>query len=131
MRTTIAASTTVAIAAVGIYHLGRIYNAIRTIPLQDISSYPGIPDSLLQSTAVKLTNPHDHVPIHDTRFVTVSVSRRLTDEEILSRFVKGFFGGYVFKPERSVLTAVRKEITRFEGKYSVQPTKPQSSQSLF
>jgi hypothetical protein len=131
MRTTIAASTTVAIAAMGIYHLSRIYNAIRAVPLQEISSYQGIPDSLLQSTAVKLTNPHGHVPIHDTRFLTVRVSKRLTDEEILSRFVKGFFGGYVFKPEQSVLTAVRKEITGFEGKYSVQSTKPQSSQLLF
>jgi hypothetical protein len=130
MRTIIAASTTVAIAAVGIYHLGRIYNAIRAVPLQEISSYPSIPDSLLQSTAVKLTNPHSHVPIHDTRFLTVRVLKRLTDEEILSRFVKGFFGGYVFKPERSVLTAVRKEVTGFEGKYSVQLPKPRSSQSL-
>jgi hypothetical protein len=120
MKAIIAASSAVAIAAAGIYHLGRIYNAIYPVPSQQISSYPRIPNSLLHSAAVKITNPHNHVPIHDTRFLTVHVSKSLTDEEILSRFVKGFFGGYVFKPERSLLEIARKEITNFEGEHRLQ-----------
>jgi hypothetical protein len=71
------------------------------------------------------------VPIHDTRFLTVRVPKHLTDEEILSRFVKGFFGGYVFKPERNVLRAVRKEITGFESKRNILLTLPQQLRSSF
>jgi hypothetical protein len=119
MRATIATSTAVATAAVGIYHLSRIYTAIYSVSSQQISSFPHIPNSLLRSAAVSLTNPYNHVPIHDTRFLSVCVSKSLKDEEILSRFVKGFFAGHVFSPERNLMCIARKEITGFEGKQMV------------
>jgi hypothetical protein len=116
MKSTIAASIAVATAAVSIYNLSRVYTAIYLVASHQISSHPRIPNSLLQSAAVSLTNPHNHVPIHDTRFFTVRVSESPGDEEILSRFVKGFFAGHVFGLERSLLQIAQKEITRFESK---------------
>lgn len=116
MRTAIVASIAAALAATGIFHLRSIYNAIYYVPLQHISSTDTIPSSLAGSIAVQITNPHSHVPIHDTRHVTVSVSKALSDEEILARYIKGFFGGHVFRLERAALRANKKEVTRFDGK---------------
>jgi hypothetical protein len=115
MRTTVIASIAAALAAAGIFHLRSIYNATYYVHVENVYSTDTIPDSLAESVAVKITNPHSHVPIHDTRHVTVSVPKVLSNKEILSRFVKGFFGGHVFRLERCALRANKKEITRFEG----------------
>lgn len=115
MRTTLLASIAAALAAAGIFHLRSIYNATSYIHVEHVYSTDTIPTSLADSVAVKITNPHSHVPIHDTRHVTVSVPKSLSDEEILSRFVKGFFGGHVFRLERGALRANKKEITKFDG----------------
>jgi hypothetical protein len=45
----------------------------------------------------------------------VKVPHGLTDEIILARYVKGFFGGYVFTPESIILKALRLDFTSFIG----------------
>jgi len=115
MRALIVSSTAAALAATGIYHLINIRNATGNVPARQIISSDRISDSLAQSKAVKIVNPYDHVPIHDTRNITIRVAETLSDEEILARFVKGFFGGHVLGLERGLLIATKKEITRFEG----------------
>jgi hypothetical protein len=115
MKTFIAISTAVALAAAGIYQLRLVHNAVCLVDTRNILSSPRIPNSLEVSAAAKIVNPHDHIPIHDTRSLNLRVRKNLSDEEILSRFVKGFFGGTVFAPERSLLRVTRKEITRFDG----------------
>jgi hypothetical protein len=116
MKTLIAVSTAVALAATGVYNLLLVQNAISAVPTNQITGHDRIPDALVKSTAVKITNPHNHASIQDTRFLTLRVAKSLSDEEILARFVKGFFGGYVFGPERNILRATRIEITHFESK---------------
>jgi hypothetical protein len=116
MRAYLAISTTVAFAATAIYQIYHYHNALYNDSIGHVISSPRIPAALAASTAVRIVNPQNHVPIHDTRYIKLSLPKRLTDEEILARFVKGFFGGYVFGPERGLLRANGKQITRFEGK---------------
>ncbi|KAH7390965.1 hypothetical protein DE146DRAFT_150438 [Phaeosphaeria sp. MPI-PUGE-AT-0046c] len=115
MKSIIATSIPAVLAAAGLYHLLNIYTAIHHVSADKISFSSNIPKSFQSSTSVKITNPHNHVPLHDTRFMSVAVPRTLSDEEILSRFIKGFFGGHVFRLERSVLRATRNEMTRFKA----------------
>jgi hypothetical protein len=115
MRTLILPSIAAALAATGIFHLRSVYYSTYHIPLPQISGTHTIPSSLATSVAVKITNPHNHIPIHDTRNATISVPKSLSDEVILAHFVKGFFGGHVFRLERGALRGMKKEITGFKG----------------
>jgi hypothetical protein len=118
MKLFIALSTAVALAATGIYNILLVHNAVSLVSTQRIISDERIPESFDKSLASKITNPKNHPPNHDTRHLTIRVPKSLSDEEILARFVKGFFGGYVFGPERNILRATRIEITDFIGMYS-------------
>jgi hypothetical protein len=128
MKAFLAISTAVALAATSIYYLSSYHKALYNDSIGQITSSPRIPDALAQSTAVTIVNPHSHVPIHDTRYIRLSVPNILSDEEILARFVKGFFGGYVFGLERGMSRAAGKVITRFEGK--LQRYKPWYTRAL-
>jgi hypothetical protein len=116
MKALIVTSIAVALAATGIYHLVNIHEATYNVSASQVISNDRVPESLVQSKAVKIVNPNDHVPIHDTRSITISVPKTLSDEVILARFVKGFFGGHVFGIERGLLKATKKDITIFKGK---------------
>ena len=50
-------------------------------------------------------NPHNHIAVEDSRSIRLSKDEigSLSDEEILARFMKGFFGGWVFTPERNLI----------------------------
>ncbi|QRD02603.1 hypothetical protein JI435_113590 [Parastagonospora nodorum SN15] len=115
MKPLIAASTAAALAALGIYHLVNIYNATCNAPIHQIISSYSIPDSFAESKWVKIANPDDHVTINDTRHITIRVSKTISDEEILARFVKGFFGGHVLAIERGLLKAKNKELTDLQA----------------
>jgi hypothetical protein len=115
MKPLIAASTAAALAALGIYHLVNVYNATCNAPIHQIISSYSIPDSFAQSKGVKIANPDDHVTINDTRHITIRVPKTISDEEILARFVKGFFGGHVLAIERGLLKAKNRELTDLQG----------------
>ncbi|KAI8935570.1 hypothetical protein NX059_008139 [Plenodomus lindquistii] len=113
MKVIIAVSTFVALAASALYHLRQIQVAIQNVPIHDIVSTESIPDSLDHGQAVAIVNPKRHVQIQDSRHITIKIPQSISHEEILARFIQGFFGGHVFAPERSVLRTVRTEITHF------------------
>ncbi|KAF2465867.1 uncharacterized protein BDR25DRAFT_204293, partial [Lindgomyces ingoldianus] len=74
------------------------------------------PPSFSSSASIrKTTNPNSCVALTDTRSITLTVPSRLSDEVILARFMKGYFGGWVFTPERSVLRVWRPDIVRFSS----------------
>ena len=108
-------STAVALAASSTY-LFHLQNQISPVPTHQISSGRYIPDTLKQSKSALIVNPNGHIPIQDTRSITIELPKSVSDEQILARFVKGFFGGYILGPERSLLKAARKEITHFDRK---------------
>jgi hypothetical protein len=113
MNKFLATSAAVAFAATGIY-VFQACSAISNLSTSHISSSPSIPESLRRSKATSIINPNNHVTVDDTRSITLDLPVRLSDEEILARFVQGFFGGRVFAPERSILRTVGRELTRFE-----------------
>jgi hypothetical protein len=128
MRTIISASIGAAFVAASIYHVRLVHHAIHPVPVKQVSSSSRVSKSLVRSAAAKIINPHGHVPIYDTRYIIVPTSRDLSDEEILSRFVKGFFGGHVFGLERGILRVTGKELTRFEGKRDNHESWPRTLQ---
>ncbi|KAF2853060.1 hypothetical protein T440DRAFT_505954 [Plenodomus tracheiphilus IPT5] len=115
MKAILAVSTLIALAATGLYHIRQISIAIQDVPTSQIISTASVPESLDQGSAIAIVNPNKHIPVHDSRHINVQLLNTMNNEEILARFVKGFFGGHVFAPERSILRAVRQEISRFDA----------------
>lgn len=65
-------------------------------------------------------NPKGHVAFNHTLSVTVKIPKRtaMTDEQLLVRMVKGYYGGWVIAPERWILAAFGADIVNFEGMFS-------------
>lgn len=79
----------------------------------------------LTSPSLHIVNPRSHISATDSRKIILSKSEvgNLTDEEILARFLRGFYGGWVFWPEKGVIAAFRAAgrpviAVGFEGTYS-------------
>lgn len=72
-----------------------------------------------QSLAFKLLNPKAFPTEQDT--FSISIPKRqlvagISDEEILARFTRGFFGGWIFTPERWFFTLTRYSFMDHDGK---------------
>jgi len=57
---------------------------------------------------LSIVNPHNHITDPDSISINLLRSEigELSDEEILARFLKGFFSGWSFLPERTYLGAL-------------------------
>ncbi|KAH7081130.1 hypothetical protein BKA63DRAFT_503220 [Paraphoma chrysanthemicola] len=106
-------STALACAATSIY-AARCYIQISSIPPSQITSSDALSDDFKTSKAVALTNPNKHIPINDSRRITINLPSPLSDEQILARFVKGFFGGWWLGPERTVLCGFGKVLVDYK-----------------
>lgn len=64
--------------------------------------------STLKSPTIKRINPRNYQALTDTRtiFLPQTDIKDLTDEEILARFTKGFYNGWIITPERLVMGMV-------------------------
>lgn len=71
------------------------------------------------STAIRhLANPRQHQSVADTRSAVIDIPSRhqdISDEELLARSIKAFYGGLVLGPERALLKAVGARLARFAG----------------
>ncbi|KUI64332.1 hypothetical protein VM1G_12067 [Cytospora mali] len=70
------------------------------------------------SYAMSIMNPqHQKVFQHKLtlKISTAHVRSGITDDEVLALFTKGFFGGWVFTPERWLLSFTRLSLGDFEG----------------
>jgi hypothetical protein len=77
------------------------------------------------SPSLWIINPRSHVSCPDSRKIILSKQEvgKLTDEEILARFLRGFYGGWVFWPEKGIISLFRgfgraMIACGFEGMYS-------------
>jgi hypothetical protein len=113
MNKVLFASTAVACATASIY-TARCYSQISTISTTQISSSDQVPPEFKKSKAAEITNPNKHIALDDTRRITIKLPGPLSDEEILARFVKGFFGGWWFSPERAALRGFGKVLVDFQ-----------------
>jgi hypothetical protein len=68
------------------------------------------PTSALSSSIHNTVNPRNHIGTEDSRLIHLSKDeiRNLSDEEILERFLKGFFGGWIFTPERTLIASLNR-----------------------
>ncbi|KYK60830.1 hypothetical protein DCS_01968 [Drechmeria coniospora] len=92
-----------------------------------ITSTDHVPESFAKSDAVtRLVNPRGNVAWGDSRSVTLRISstrgRLLRDEELLARFLKAFFAGSVFAPERIALSLLRPSVGSFPGEPAPCPS---------
>lgn len=65
---------------------------------------------------MKVVNPRRYVGHNDSRTVVIELppsKAAWSDEQILAGFVQGFFGGWVFTPERIILQTVRRRLVDF------------------
>lgn len=102
------------------YYFYRLNRAISNVKAASITVVDHNPDSFLESRAHRsVANPRNYFALRDTRSVTIVLppsKANWSDEQILANFVKGFFGGWVFTPERLVFQAARPDLVRFSGK---------------
>ncbi|PMD33845.1 hypothetical protein L207DRAFT_589399 [Hyaloscypha variabilis F] len=105
--------TTLALPAAGALLLqAYLHNApLSAKKTSTISILPTLSPTALISPSHKTINPRSltHNSATDSRYIILSHSeiRNLTDEQILSRFLRGFYNGWVFWLERGVIEAFR------------------------
>ncbi|XPS70915.1 hypothetical protein M3J07_003116 [Ascochyta lentis] len=115
LRSTVGISAAlVGIAALASFYALQILSQTSLPSGLQVSSSPTIPDELALSLSTLVINPDHHSTVNDTRSVTVSVPTKLSHEQILARYLVGFFGGYVFAPERRALKLMGKRLVKFK-----------------
>lgn len=111
-------ASSVALAA-GAY-TAATYRRISTVRSAAITTTHSISPSFQASKAVHLANPQNFEFAPDSRSITLRVPRnRLaarSDEVLLARALRGFFGGWVFTPERTALRVLKLSPGNFSGK---------------
>lgn len=96
----------------------RNVNKAKDLGVEDVFDKPELVQDIHKVR--ELVNPRHHPESHDAHMATLQhhgVSK-LTDEQLLSRLVKGFFGGWVFTPEAKVLAFVKpgdRPYTKLQG----------------
>ncbi|OAQ75744.1 hypothetical protein VFPFJ_10733 [Purpureocillium lilacinum] len=125
-------SALVATATAGVY-TALVYRRVSTTPPNTITSANAVSESFAKSATIRnLVNPRGYVAMSDSRSVTLELPRRDSEEDdgwtglaseqqgpsdqvLLASFVKGFFGGRVFQPERIALGVLRLQAGPFPG----------------
>lgn len=80
-----------------------------------------IPSTFEKSKSVsEIVNFKDHVHHSDWRYITLDIPAQhdVPDEVLLAKFVKGFFGGAVLRPERLTLQMLGIELVHFSSTYN-------------
>lgn len=100
-------------------HALSVYVKIAPARRSQITETDSIPESLQDSSTNKtLVNPRNHPALNDTRHIDLEVPQKaqyLEDEAVLAAFMRGFFGGRVFAPERALLRFFRPDMVKFSG----------------
>lgn len=101
-------------------HILLVFSKISPAGRNEIIETDSIPDSLQQSrTHRDVVNPREHIALYDTRYMDIqlpAVAKGPSDEALLAAFLRGFFGGRVFAPERALLRFFRPDIVNFSGR---------------
>jgi hypothetical protein len=110
-----------AVTAGGVYSF-TVSQRVSPVDKNLITRSTDIPETLKNSrSAREIINARKHVYHSDWRWITLDIPAEhhdVSDEVLLAKFVKGFFGGAVFRPERWVLQAVGLDLARFSSKYT-------------
>lgn len=105
-----------------LYLAAQVYARVAATPASHVTTLSDAPASLRGSATVQnLVNPTGRRITGDSRIIDIDLPRgafQIKDEVLLSAFVRGFFGGSVFGPERFALKMARQELLNFPGSWS-------------
>jgi hypothetical protein len=93
-----------------------LYIYLRTSPASAAEWQLDAPDRHHKSFSQSIVNPRNFKTAQDSLTLRIPERRlppTITDEEILARFSKGFFGGWVFWPEKMIFLISGWRVTRF------------------
>ena len=104
----------------GLYGL-EVVRRNRSTPSDQITHSDTISESYQQSRTIReLVNPRQHTAITDSHRYHLHLppqARNISDEALLARVVRGYFGGLMFGPERCALRAYGRPAIYFGGNY--------------
>ncbi|KAI5460872.1 hypothetical protein BGZ63DRAFT_358057 [Mariannaea sp. PMI_226] len=128
------------VPAVGLLSWGvQVYMHTRIPDSAQIQQFMDIPDSFRKSPTIdKIVNARRHQAPGDSLCVTIELPpqhKDVSDEQLLAKFVQGYFGGSVISLERSVLRILGRNLTLpplhsvLYGVFQVLDVQLESSQS--
>lgn len=94
----------------------------RYLPSRNARNLPQATHGHDNSDAVAILNPRKQNLFQHRITIDIPASRLkpgLDNDEILARFTQGFFGGWIFSPERWFFNLTRLSITSIDGKYQI------------
>jgi hypothetical protein len=96
-----------------------IYQRMRLTDRSLITTADTASDSFRKSATIRsLVNPRGHTAWEDSRSIRLAIpsgAKPPSEEQLLSSFVRGFFGGRVFLLERSALQLLKWQLVVFDG----------------
>lgn len=128
-------AATIAITAP--YYLYNLTRSISSVPSSHTRTGTPPPSFLKSKTHLGIVNPRVHKGLIDSRSITFKLPptrQSWSDEQILATFVQGYFGGWVFTPERRALgllsSLLRRRVVGFSGESSLVPIVAQAPSVL-
>ncbi|RGP62370.1 hypothetical protein FSPOR_9416 [Fusarium sporotrichioides] len=120
----LATSFVAAVTAGGIYSF-TVSRRVSPVDKNLITRSQDIPESFISSkSAGEILNAKKHVYHSDWRFITLDIPaehENVSDQVLLAKFVKGFFGGAVLRPERLILQTVGLDLVNLETEEAPAP----------
>jgi hypothetical protein len=102
------------------YYIYQVYRQISDVHPSTVTVTNTVPASHLESTTHRtVVNPRRSTGLRDTRSIVVELpptKRTYSDEQILAAYIQGYFGGWVFAPERRALQILHRRLVNFTGK---------------
>ncbi|KAF5678354.1 hypothetical protein FHETE_1328 [Fusarium heterosporum] len=112
----LATSVVAAVTTAGVYGF-TVRKRVSIVDRNSITRSQTVPSTFEQSKSVgEIVNAKKHMHHSDWRFITLDIPaqhRDVPDEVLLAKFVKGFFGGAVLRPERLTLQTLGIKLVSF------------------
>ncbi|KAM5354046.1 hypothetical protein ACJ41O_000696 [Fusarium nematophilum] len=112
----LATSLVAAVTAGGAYSF-MIHRRISLADRRQITRFDDIPESFEGSRSVsEIVNAGKHTRMADSRFISIDIPtqhRHVSDEVLLAKFTRGYFGGLVIGPERVALQTLGLNLVHF------------------
>jgi hypothetical protein len=117
----ILATSLVAAVTVGGTYGFMVQRRVKLVDRGQITRFETIPESFEKSKSVsEIVNAGNHARVSDSRFIALDIPSQhhnVSDEALLAKFVKGYFGGAVIGPERRTLQTLGRNLVHFTSEY--------------
>lgn len=117
-RKILATSLVAVVTAGGVYGYS-IQKRVSKVDRNLITRFNTVPEKFQKSRSVsEIVNAKQHIYDSDSRYITLDIPpqhRDVSDEVLLAKFVKGYFGGAVIRPERVALSTLGMTLVNFSS----------------